>query len=72
MDTTTIIALVGIALVAIGIVRIQQTMENKPCVIAVRIYELNEQRNEDWLWYFSYPRPNRCYVDISGFWRFSI
>lgn len=41
MDTTTIIALVGIALVAIGIVRIQQTMENKPCVIAVRIYELN-------------------------------
>lgn len=41
MDTTTIIALVGIALVAIGIVRIQQTMENKPCAIAVRIYELN-------------------------------
>lgn len=47
MDTTTIIAfacilaIVGIALVAIGIVRIQQTMENKPCAIAVRIYESN-------------------------------
>lgn len=24
---------------------------------------------ENWHWYFSYPRPNCCYVDISGFWR---
>lgn len=53
MDTTTIIAfacilaIVGIALVAIGIVRIQQTMENKPCAIAVRIYESNRATMAD-------------------------
>ncbi|MDY5181182.1 hypothetical protein [Butyribacter sp.] len=40
MDTTTIIVIICI-LAIVGIALLAITMENKPCVITVRIYESN-------------------------------